>query len=111
MPVASGGIHAGQMHQLLDHLGEDVVLQFGGGTIGHPHGHRRRRHRQPRRARGDDLRPQRRAATTSPKARRSSPRRRRPARRSRQALDVWKDVTFDYASTDTPDFVPTATPS
>src|SRR3954469_21302185 len=28
MPVASGGIHAGQMHQLLDHLGEDVVLQF-----------------------------------------------------------------------------------
>ena len=38
MPVASGGIHAGQMHQLLDHLGEDVVLQFGGGTIGHPMG-------------------------------------------------------------------------
>ncbi len=38
MPVASGGIHAGQMHQLLDQLGEDVVLQFGGGTIGHPMG-------------------------------------------------------------------------
>ena len=38
MPVASGGIHAGQMHQLLHHLGEDVVLQFGGGTIGHPLG-------------------------------------------------------------------------
>src|SRR5436309_499395 len=38
MPVASGGIHAGQMHQLLHHLGEDVVLQFGGGTIGHPMG-------------------------------------------------------------------------
>ena len=38
MPVASGGIHAGQMHQLLDYLGEDVVLQFGGGTIGHPEG-------------------------------------------------------------------------
>jgi ribulose-bisphosphate carboxylase large chain len=28
-----------------------------------------------------------------------------------QALQVWKDVTFDYASTDTPDFVPTATPA
>jgi ribulose-bisphosphate carboxylase large chain len=27
----------------------------------------------------------------------------------RQALEVWKDVTFNYASTDTPDFVPTAT--
>src|SRR6184192_4262032 len=37
-PVASGGIHAGQMHQLLDYLGEDVILQFGGGTIGHPMG-------------------------------------------------------------------------
>jgi ribulose-bisphosphate carboxylase large chain len=29
----------------------------------------------------------------------------------RQALEIWKDVTFDYASTDTPDFVPTATAS
>ena len=38
MPVACGGIHAGQMHQLLTYLGDDVVLQFGGGTIGHPHG-------------------------------------------------------------------------
>jgi len=28
MPVASGGIHAGQMHQLLHYLGEDVVLQL-----------------------------------------------------------------------------------
>ena len=60
MPVASGGIHAGQMHQLLDHLGEDVVLQFGGGTIGHPGGIQAGRDRQPRRAGGDDLRPQRR---------------------------------------------------
>ena len=38
MPVASGGIHAGQMYQLLHYLGEDVILQFGGGTIGHPMG-------------------------------------------------------------------------
>jgi ribulose-bisphosphate carboxylase large chain len=38
MPVASGGIHAGQMGDLLHYLGEDVVLQFGGGTIGHPMG-------------------------------------------------------------------------
>jgi ribulose-bisphosphate carboxylase large chain len=27
------------------------------------------------------------------------------------ALDTWKDITFDYTSTDTPDFVPTATAS
>jgi ribulose-bisphosphate carboxylase large chain len=26
------------MHQLTHLLGEDVVLQFGGGTIGHPDG-------------------------------------------------------------------------
>jgi ribulose-bisphosphate carboxylase large chain len=26
-----------------------------------------------------------------------------------QALDTWKDVSFNYASTDTPDFVPTVT--
>ena len=38
MPVASGGIHAGQMHQLLHLFGDDMVLQFGGGTIGHPDG-------------------------------------------------------------------------
>jgi ribulose-bisphosphate carboxylase large chain len=26
------------MHQLINYLGDDVVLQFGGGTIGHPDG-------------------------------------------------------------------------
>ena len=30
MPVASGGIHAGQMHQLVHYLGEDVVLATWG---------------------------------------------------------------------------------
>jgi ribulose-bisphosphate carboxylase large chain len=29
----------------------------------------------------------------------------------RAALDTWKDVTFNYASTDTPDFAPTASVS
>ena len=28
-----------------------------------------------------------------------------------QALETWKDVTFDYTSTDTPDFAVTATAS
>jgi ribulose-bisphosphate carboxylase large chain len=27
------------------------------------------------------------------------------------ALDTWGEVTFDYTSTDTPDFVPTPTPA
>ena len=109
MPVASGGIHAGQMHQLLDLLGEDVVLQFGGGTIGHPMGIAGRRHRQPRRARMHDPRPQRGPRLRQRRA--GDPR--RAAARSclplRQALEIWKDVTFNYASTDSPDFVPVAT--
>ena len=25
----------------------------------------------------------------------------------REALEVWKDVTFNYESTDSPDFIPT----
>jgi ribulose-bisphosphate carboxylase large chain len=106
MPVASGGIHAGQMHQLLDYLGEDVVLQFGGGTIGHPDGHPGRRHRQPRRARSDDRRATK-AATTCTRARTSC--RGRALHAAARALDTWGDVTFNYESTDTPDFVPTAT--
>ncbi len=59
MPVASGGIHAGQMHQLIHLFGDDVVLQFGGGTIGHPQ-HPGRRHRQPRCAGSDGAGAQRR---------------------------------------------------
>jgi ribulose-bisphosphate carboxylase large chain len=106
MPVASGGIHAGQMHQLLTYLGEDVVLQFGGGTIGHPHGieagatanrvaleamvFARNAGRDIWNEGEDILRDAARSCTPL-----------------KQALDVWKDVSFNYASTDAPDFAPT----
>ena len=108
MPVASGGIHAGQMHQLLHYLGEDCVLQFGGGTIGHPLGIApgaqanrvaleamifARNEGRDIMAEGPEIL-ERAARSCQPLA---------------QALQVWKDVTFDYTSTDTPDFVPTAT--
>ena len=108
MPVASGGIHAGQMHLLLHHLGEDCVMQFGGGTIGHPHGIAAgatanrvaleamifaRNEGRDYLAEGPEILA---AAAKS-------------CRPLAQALDTWKDVTFDYASTDTPDFVPTVT--
>ena len=33
------------------------------------------------------------------------------AKTLRDALEVWKDITFNYESTDAPDFVPTATPA
>ncbi|RDI95382.1 ribulose-bisphosphate carboxylase large subunit [Meiothermus sp. QL-1] len=108
MPVASGGIHAGQMHLLLDLLGEDVVLQFGGGTIGHPMGIaagatanrvaveamvQARNEGRDIVAEGPEI--LRQAAKHSPAL--------------AAALEIWKDVTFDFASTDTPDFLPTPT--
>jgi ribulose-bisphosphate carboxylase large chain len=108
MPVASGGIHAGQMHQLLHYLGEDVVLQFGGGTIGHPMGIaagatanrvaleamiKARNEGRDYLAEGPDILTA--AAKHSPEL--------------QVALDTWGDVSFDYESTDTPDVV--ATPS
>jgi ribulose-bisphosphate carboxylase large chain len=108
MPVASGGIHAGQMHQLLDLLGEDVVLQFGGGTIGHPMGIQAGATANRvaleamifARNAGRDI------LSEGPQILEDAARTCTPLR---QALEVWKDVTFNYTSTDTPDFVPTAT--
>ena len=38
MAVASGGIHVWHMPALVDIFGDDSVLQFGGGTSGHPWG-------------------------------------------------------------------------
>src|SRR5579863_933696 len=110
MPVASGGIHAGQTHQLLHYLGEDVVLQFGGGTIGHPMGV----------AAGATA--NRTAVELIVQARnegrdyfREGPEILRAAGRwcapLRAALDVWGDISFNYESTDTPDVATTATPA
>lgn len=108
MPVASGGIHAGQMHQLLHYLGEDVVLQFGGGTIGHPDGIaegatanrvaveamiKARNEGRDIMAEGPDILAK--AARWSPSL--------------SKALEVWKDISFNYESTDVPDAVVTPT--
>jgi ribulose-bisphosphate carboxylase large chain len=108
MPVASGGIHAGQMHQLLKYLGEDSILQFGGGTIGHPMGVaagatanrvaveaiiQARNEGRDYFAEGPDI--LQRAARGCPEL--------------NAALQVWKDVTYDFQSTDTPDYVVTPT--
>jgi ribulose-bisphosphate carboxylase large chain len=108
MPVASGGIHAGQMHQLLHYLGEDVVLQFGGGTIGHPMGIaagatanrvaveamiQARNEGRDFFLEGPDI--LERAAKGCPEL--------------DAALQVWKDITFEFESTDTPDWLVTPT--
>ena len=109
-PVASGGIHAGQMHQLLHYLGEDAILQFGGGTIGHPMGV----------AAGATA--NRIAVEAIIKARNEGKDYfkegpdilKQAAKRSKEltsALEVWKDVSFEFESTDTPDVSPTAEPT
>jgi ribulose-bisphosphate carboxylase large chain len=108
MPVASGGIHAGQMHQLLHYLGEDVVLQFGGGTIGHPMGIaagatanrvaleamiKARNEGRDLMADGENIL-------------------KAAAKHSREldmALSTWGDISFNYESTDVPDAVSTPT--
>ncbi len=36
--VASGGLHPGSVPEVLRQLGEDVMLQCGGGVLGHPWG-------------------------------------------------------------------------
>jgi len=108
MPVASGGIHAGQMHQLLDLLGEDTVLQFGGGTIGHPDGIAAGATANRvaleamilARNEGRDY------VNEGPEILKAAARHCKPLDR---ALDLWKDITFNYESTDTPDAI--ATPS
>lgn len=38
LSVSSGGLHPGHVPYLVNHLGKDLVLQFGGGVHGHPNG-------------------------------------------------------------------------
>ena len=108
MPVASGGIHAGQMHQLLHYLGEDVVLQFGGGTIGHPDGiaegatANRVAVEAMIQARNEGRDYLREGPEILAAAARWSP-------SLAKALEIWKDVSFEFQSTDTPDVVVTPT--
>ena len=108
MPVASGGIHAGQMHQLITYLGEDVVLQFGGGTIGHPMGIQAGATANRvaleamilARNEGRDI------WNEGPDILEAAARHCVPLK---AALDTWKDITFNYESTDTVDYVATPT--
>jgi ribulose-bisphosphate carboxylase large chain len=108
VPVASGGIHCGQMHQLVHYLGVDAIFQFGGGTIGHPDGIQA-------------------GATANRVALESMILAKNEGRDYvsegeailqdagrtcgplKLALDLWKDIVFNYISTDTPDFVETST--
>jgi ribulose-bisphosphate carboxylase large chain len=108
LPVASGGIHCGQMHQLLYYLGDDVILQFGGGTIGHPDGIQAGATANRvaleaivlARNEGRDY------IEEGPQILRDTAKMCGPLQ---TALDLWKDISFNYASTDTADFAETPT--
>jgi ribulose-bisphosphate carboxylase large chain len=98
------------MHQLLHYLGEDVVLQFGGGTIGHPMGIQAGAAANRvaleamilARNEGRDY------LKEGPQILQNAARFCTPLK---AALDTWGEVSFNYESTDTADFVPTTTVS
>jgi len=108
LPVASGGIHCGQMHQLVQLLGEDVVLQFGGGTIGHPDGIQSgaTANRVALEAMIIARNEGRNYVEEGPEILKKAAKDCRPLQ---VALDLWKAITFNYASTDTLDFEATPT--
>jgi ribulose-bisphosphate carboxylase large chain len=94
-PVASGGIHVWHIPALVSIFGDDSVLQFGGGTLGHPWGNaagataNRTALEACVRARneGRDVEKEARAVLTE--AARDSP-------ELAIAMDTWKEVRFDY---------------
>ncbi len=99
MPVASGGIHVWHMPELVSIFGDDVILQFGGGTVGHPWGSaagatanrvaleavvQARNEGRNLLAEGTDI--------LKSAARHSG--------ELRAAMETWKDITFNYESVD-----------
>jgi len=102
LPAASGGIHVWHMPALLEIFGDDSILQFGGGSAGHPWGSRAGAHANrvaleacvQARNEGRSLAEEgveilRGAASHSPEL--------------AAALDTWEEVRFDFATVDTLD--------
>ncbi|MBI3979206.1 MAG: ribulose-bisphosphate carboxylase large subunit [Chloroflexi bacterium] len=104
LPVASGGIHVWHIPELLHIFGDDVVLQFGGGTQGHPAGNVAGATANRvaleaavlARNEGRDLVAESQAILVA--AARHSP-------ELRAALDLWKDIAFGFETVDTLDAV------
>ncbi len=101
-PAASGGIHVWHMPALVEIFGDDSILQFGGGSAGHPWGSRAGAHANrvaleacvQARNEGREL------VVEGPeilkKAAQSSP-------ELAAALETWREITFDFATVDTLD--------
>ncbi|RMG64267.1 MAG: ribulose-bisphosphate carboxylase large subunit [Calditrichaeota bacterium] len=99
MPVASGGIHVWHIPELVEIFGDDVVLQFGGGTLGHPWGNAPGATANrvaleacvQARNEGRDLKKE--GADILKKAARFSP-------ALQKAMETWKDIHFDFEAVD-----------
>ncbi len=102
MPVASGGIHVWHIPELVALFGDDVVLQFGGGTLGHPWGN------------APGATANRVALEAAVKARnegrdllREGPQILKEAARFspalQKAMETWKEIKFDYDTVDSLD--------
>lgn len=94
-PVASGGIHVWHVPALVSIFGDDSVLQFGGGTLGHPWGNAAGATANrvaveacvQARNEGRELEKESRDVLTG--AARNSP-------ELAVAMETWKEVRFDY---------------
>jgi ribulose-bisphosphate carboxylase large chain len=98
-PAASGGIHVWHMPALVSIFGDDAVFQFGGGTQGHPRGNAAGASANrvaleaviQARNEGRDLEREGRDILEQA-ARHSS--------ELRDALDLWKEVSFEFEGVD-----------
>ena len=99
LPAASGGIHVWHMPALISIFGDDAVFQFGGGTQGHPGGNAAGASANrialeaviQARNEGRDL--EREGKDILEQAARNSS-------ELRQALDLWKEISFDFEGVD-----------
>jgi ribulose-bisphosphate carboxylase large chain len=94
-PVASGGIHVWHIPALVSIFGDDSVLQFGGGTLGHPWGNaagataNRVALEACVRARNEGRALEQEARLVLSEAAEHSP-------ALAIAMETWREVTFDY---------------
>jgi len=86
MPVASGGIHVWHIPELVALFGDDVVLQFGGGTLLEAAVKARNEGRDLLREGPQILKE---AARFSPAL--------------QKAMETWKEIKFDYDTVDSLD--------
>ena len=103
-PVASGGIHVWHMPALVSIFGDDSVLQFGGGTLGHPWGNaagataNRVALEACVQARNEGRDVEREGKEILTNAARHSP-------ELRVAMEVWKEIKFEFDTVDKLDVV------